>query len=132
MGLEGRGCARVRLENTAPKTWLRRTVELSVDNRATIWRDATIASRSDYYEYPADKGSSRWQMDGRFGRREHQTLGGEVALGFWQRFAPCTLRLGDLGPHFAEDLETPKASLIECPHVRRIAVIEFFKNVTHR
>jgi len=39
---------------------LRRTVKLSVDNGATICRDPTIASRSDYYEHLADKGSSRW------------------------------------------------------------------------
>ena len=66
------------------------------------------------------------EREGRF------RLGGEIALGFWQRLAPRALCLGDLGPRFAEDLETPKASLIEYPHVRRIAVIELFENVTHR
>jgi hypothetical protein len=44
---------------------------------------------------------------------------------------PRTLRLGDLGPRFTEDLETPKPTLIESAHIRRIAVVELFENVTH-
>jgi len=44
---------------------------------------------------------------------------------------PRALRLGDLGPNFAEDFKTAKPSLIEYPHVRRIAVVELFENVTH-
>jgi len=44
---------------------------------------------------------------------------------------PCALRLGDLGPRFTENLETPKPTLIEGAHIRRIAVVELFENVTH-
>jgi len=55
-----------------------------------------------------------------------------ISLCFRERLAARALRLGDLGPSFTEDLETPKPTFIECPHVRRIAVIEFFENVTHR
>ena len=39
---------------------------------------------------------------------------------------------GDLGPRFAENLKTPNPSFIECAHIRRIAIIEFFENVTPR
>jgi hypothetical protein len=45
--------------------------------------------------------------------------------------APRALRLGDLGPCFTEGLETPKPSFIESAHIRRIAVVELFENVTH-
>jgi len=45
--------------------------------------------------------------------------------------APRTLRLSDLGPGFAENLETQKPTLIESAHIRRIAIIELFENVAH-
>src|SRR5436190_18657170 len=57
-----------------------------------------------------------------------------VQIGRWcgQCLAPCALRLGNLGPRFAEGLEPPKPPFVKCPHIRRIAVIELFENVTHR
>jgi hypothetical protein len=45
--------------------------------------------------------------------------------------APRALGLGYLGPRFTENLESLKSSLVECPHIRRIAVVELFENVTH-
>jgi hypothetical protein len=44
---------------------------------------------------------------------------------------PRTLRISDLGPSFTENLETPKPTLVEYAHVRRITVVELFENVTH-
>jgi hypothetical protein len=44
---------------------------------------------------------------------------------------PRTLRLGKLGPCFTENLETPKPTLIEGAHIRRIAVVELLENVAH-
>ena len=55
-----------------------------------------------------------------------------IVLRFRERLAARSLRFGDLGPCFTEDLETPKPTFIENTHVRRIAVIELFENVTHR
>jgi hypothetical protein len=44
---------------------------------------------------------------------------------------PRTLRLGDLGPSFTENLETLEPTLIKGAHIRRIAVVELFENITH-
>ena len=48
-----------------------------------------------------------------------------------QRPSPGKFRLGNFGPGFAEHLKTSKTAFVECPHIRRIAVIELLKNVMH-
>src|SRR5437016_5890536 len=48
-----------------------------------------------------------------------------------QRLSSRALRLGDLGPRFAEDLEAPKTTFVEILYIGRIPIIELFKNVTH-
>jgi hypothetical protein len=63
---------------------------------------------------------------------ENLGMVGWGALRCRQRFAPRALGLGDLGPHLTQRFETVKPSVIEYPHITRIAVIELFENVTHR